>query len=104
MMKVEHDEERGRFSVRVGDDEAELMYTLPGPGIMDIQHTFVPESGRGHGIADLLAEAAFAWAREKRYRVVPTCPFVRTWLATHPEEAKLVDSRYAKIIGGRTRT
>ena len=102
-MKVEHDEEQGRFTVRVGDDEAELVYTLPGPGIMDIQHTFVPETARGHGVAELMAEAAFEYAREKRYRVVPTCPFVRKWLGSHPELATLVDSRYANIIGGRTR-
>lgn len=98
-MNVEHDEQQGRFSVRIDDDEAELMYTVPGPGIMDIQHTFVPDSARGHGVAELLANAAFEYARAHHYRVVPTCPFVRRWLGTHPEEAKLVDSRYAKVIG-----
>jgi len=100
-MQVEHDEEQGRMFVRIEDDEAELMYTLPGPGIMDIQHTFVPEGARGHGVAELLAKAAFDYAREHKYRVVPTCPFIRKWLGTQPEEAKLVDPRYAKTITTR---
>ena len=100
-MQVEHQEEQGRFVIRVEGEEAELAYTLPERGIMDIQHTFVPEAARGHGLAELLAQAAFDYAREKKLKVVPTCPFVRTWLGTHPDAMPLVDKRYAKLIAAR---
>lgn len=100
-MNVEHDEAQEKFVVHVGDEDAELVYLRAGPGIMDIQHTYVPDAGRGHGIADALAKAAFDFARTKKLRVVPTCPFIRTWLGTHPEEAALVDKRYAKVIEAR---
>lgn len=100
-MQVEHDEQEHRFFVRVGDEEAELAYTRPGHGLLDIQHTYVPESARGQGVAEALAVAAFDYARGRGDRVIPTCPFVRKWLASHPEEAALVDQRYAPEDGPR---
>jgi uncharacterized protein len=102
-VRVEHDEEGTRFFVRVGDDEAELAYTRVGPKLIDLQHTYVPESARGHGLAEALATAAFDYAKERGYRVVPTCPFVRGWLAHHPELAPLVDAPYAKFLEDRPR-
>ncbi len=102
-MKVEHDQNGSRFFVRVEDDEADLAYTRVGPGLIDLQHTYVPKSARGHGVAEALAEAAFEYAREHGDRVVPSCPFVRTWLRRHPEQLKLVDAPYAKALEDRRR-
>ena len=82
-MTVEHDEKEGRFFVRVDGDEAELMYTRIGPHLIDVQHTYVPESARGHGVAEVLAEAAFEYAREHGDRVVPSWSFVRNSLQHH---------------------
>ena len=100
-MTVEHDEKGSRFIVRVEDEEAELIYARVGPKLIDLQHTYVPDGARGHGVADALAKAAFDFARERGLRVVPTCPFIRRWLATHPEELKLVDPPYAKALEQR---
>jgi predicted GNAT family acetyltransferase len=102
-MQIEHEEKENRFVVHLDDEDAELTYLRVGSKLMDIQHTYVPESARGQGIAEELAEAAFRYARARGYRVVPTCPFVRRWLATHPEEAKLVDAPYAKSLESRPR-
>ena len=95
---IRHDPEGQRFFVQFEDGDAELVYTEPSPNVMDIQHTFVPESGRGHGVADALADAAFDFARDHKRRVVPTCPFIRRWLSSHPERAELLDPRYAKRV------
>ena len=97
-MTVEHDEKEGRFFVRVEGDEAELMYTRIGPHLIDVQHTYVPQSARGHGLAEMLAEAAFEYAREHGDRVVPSCPFVRKWLRHHSEHWQLLDPPYAKSL------
>jgi uncharacterized protein len=84
-MRVEHREEEERFVAVLDDGEAELAYTHPERGVIDIQHTFVPRSARGQGVAEALAEAAFQWARERGDKVVPSCPFVRKWVTEHPE-------------------
>ena len=92
-MTVEHRERERRFVVRFDGDDAELAYVRAGPKVIDLRHTYVPKSARGHGVAEALAQAAFDYAREHGLRVVPTCPFVRRWLASHPNEMKLVDAR-----------
>ena len=102
-MKVEHDETGSRFVVHLDGDDAELDYTIVGPKLIDLQHTYVPASARGKGVAEALAEAAFEYARDRGYRVVPTCPFVRIWLRRHPEQAKLVDPPYAEYLERRQR-
>jgi predicted GNAT family acetyltransferase len=97
-MNVEHDEKGSRFVVRLEGEDADLVYSRINSKLIDLQHTYVPESGRGHGVAEALAVAAFAYAREQGLRVVPTCPFVRRWLRHHPEELKLVDAPFAKAL------
>jgi uncharacterized protein len=89
-MTVEHVETdgEGRFFVRMEGDEADLTYTRIGPH----------QSARGHGVAEALAEAAFAYAREHGDRVVPSCPFVRKWLQRHPEQWKLLDPPFAESL------
>lgn len=102
-MKVEHNERESRFVVHFDDGDAELVYSHIGPQLIDLQHTYVPRSARGQGVAEALAEAAFAYAREQGYRVVPSCPFVRSWLRHHPEEAALVDERSVSMLDERPR-
>lgn len=90
---VEHHPDEHRFVVRVGAgdaEDAELTYARPDGRTIDLQHTAVPAAGRGRGVADALARAAFGYARAEGLRVVPTCPFVRAWLTRHPEERDLI--------------
>jgi len=85
---VEHHPSEHRFVVPLpeGGGEAELIYARPDRRTLDLQHTEVPEPGRGHGIAETLARAAIAYARAEGLEVIPTCPFVRRWLHKHPDE------------------
>ena len=85
-MQVEHDETERRFSVALPDGVGELIYDRFTEGVIDLQHTEVPRSGRGSGVGDALVRAALAWAREHGERVVATCPYVQHWLETHPGE------------------
>lgn len=92
-MTVEHEEREHRFVVRVNGEEAELVYEEAGPQLLDLQHTYVPRVARGQGVAEALAKTAMDYARERGYRVIPSCPFVRTWLESHPEEMDIVEPR-----------
>jgi predicted GNAT family acetyltransferase len=83
---VQHDPGHGRFFVPLDDGEAELLYAAFSDDILDLQHTEVPPSGKGHGIGDALVRAALAYAREQGLRVVATCPYVQAWLRHHPDE------------------
>ena len=85
-MTVEHDQAGERFFVTLPDGEAELVYGEFGEGILDLQHTEVPASARGEGVADALVRAALAFARARGLKVVATCPYVQRWLKAHPDE------------------
>jgi len=85
-MTVEHDPEHSRFVVRLPDGDAELLYALFSEDVLDLQHTEVPPSGHGKGVADGLIRAALAYAREHGMRVMATCPYVQKWLRRHPAE------------------
>lgn len=75
------------------EGEGELIYALPGPGVIDLQHTETDEALRGRGVGEALVRAALAHARRAGLRVIPTCPFVRRWLARHPEEQDVIARR-----------
>jgi predicted GNAT family acetyltransferase len=102
-MNVHHDEAAQRFVIHFDEEDATLQYSLPGPRVIDLVHTYVPESARGHGAAEKLALAAFDYARANKLRVVPSCPFIRKWLSGHAELLELVDPEYAKAIERQTR-
>lgn len=78
-----------QFEIAVNGERATLVYQLT-PGVIDLQHTSVPDDLRGKGFANELAHAALEYARGAKLKVIPTCPFVRTYLRRHPDYADLV--------------
>ena len=90
-LSVEHDQEGQRFVADPGDGQvAELSYRPRGEGVVEMPHTFVPESLRDQGLAGRLAEAALGWARNEGLEVIPTCRFVSGYIDSHPEYQDLV--------------
>lgn len=53
------------------------------------EHTLVPKQLEGRGIARRLVEAMVADARERGFRIKPTCSFVDSQFQRHPEWADL---------------
>lgn len=86
---VVHDTAAQQFRVGEGDGAAVLVYRLE-PGTITFAHTEVPDAFRGQGIAQKLARAGLEHARAKDLRVEPTCPFVRSYIAKHPEYQALL--------------
>ena len=75
-----------RFELADGAHIAVLEYRRSARRI-DLIHTEVPEALRGRGIGDRLARAALDYARNEGLHVVAVCPFVRSYLRRHPDEA-----------------
>jgi predicted GNAT family acetyltransferase len=80
---------RKRYEVAYGGQTAELVYRIDDGRIVLI-HTGVPAALEGHGIAGRLAKFALDDARTRGLRVAPQCPYVRAYLAKHPEYGDLV--------------
>jgi predicted GNAT family acetyltransferase len=92
-MNVQNDTEHHRFLVRLPEGEGELIYKSVAPHALDLIHTRVDPRLRGQGVAEALAETAFAFARQRGLQIIPICPYVQRWLTKHPEHKDLVVAR-----------
>ena len=87
---IEHDADHHRFVDRLDAGDAYISYVTTPDGALDLQHTVVPEVARGQGVGESLVRAAMDHAREQGVQVIPSCPFVQSWLDEHPEARDLV--------------
>jgi predicted GNAT family acetyltransferase len=82
-----------RFEIRIGEEVSFLQYRRTGAGGLVLIHTEVPQALRGRGLGGRLVKAALDAVRAEGRRVVPRCPFTRSYIERHPEYAQLVESR-----------
>lgn len=81
MMKIELIEnlKGGEFVVQEsGNRRAEMSYTNAGDDKIIIAHTFVEEIFRGENIGKDLVKAGVDFARERKLKIVPLCPFAKS--------------------------
>lgn len=75
----------GRYWAMVEGGSAELTYRNHKPGVILIDHTFVPEAARGRDIAQQLVERAVADARANNLKIIPQCPYVASLFRRRPD-------------------
>jgi predicted GNAT family acetyltransferase len=76
----------------VDDDGAvigEIRYRRE-PGAIALVHTDVDPAHEGQGLGSLLVAGAVRDLRERGLRMIPVCPYVRSWLRRHPEQGDIV--------------
>ena len=49
-------------------------------------HTAIEERFAGRGLGQELARDALQTAREQKLKVLPYCPFIRAYIARHPDD------------------
>jgi uncharacterized protein len=85
-VQVVDNQAAARLEVRADGELAELVYRRNGNRLV-LVHTEVPEAMGGRGIGGQLVQAAVAKAVASGMTVVPLCPYARSWLQRHPNEA-----------------
>jgi uncharacterized protein len=81
--------DESRLEIRADGDLAELVYRTRA-GRLVLVHTEVPDALGGRGLGGQLVLAAIDKAAHEGLTVVPLCPFARSWLERHPDEAARV--------------
>jgi uncharacterized protein len=64
-------------------------YQIAG-NVITLMHTETPVQARGRGLASQLVAGALENVRARGLKVVPRCPFVRAYIARHPEYRDLL--------------
>ncbi len=89
MSEVIDDSARSRFELVIDGHIALAAYRLA-PGVITFTHTEVPEALGGRGIGSLLAKGALDQVRARGLKVVPRCPFIKSYIGKHPEYRDLL--------------
>lgn len=82
--------EWSRFEIHVDGQLAGFAQYRLAPGRITFTHTEIDEAFEGRGLGSALARGALDAARERGLAVVPLCPFIRSWIAKHPDYVALV--------------
>lgn len=86
---ISHNQAQQRFETKVENLLCVIDYQLDQSNLA-LTHVGVPKPIEGRGIAAELTRSALDWARSKKYRVIPVCPYVQAWLRRHPEYLDLL--------------
>lgn len=89
---VRHNEDARRFEIEIDGHRGVLDYERQ-DGVINFLHTKVPKEIGGRGIAGDLAAAGLKYAGDKDLKVIPTCPFVASYVKRHPKYHELLASR-----------
>jgi uncharacterized protein len=68
-----------------GNIQAEMIYTLPAPDHMIIEHTEVGDELRGQNVGYKLVHHAAEYARHHHMKITPICPFAHSVFKKKPE-------------------
>jgi len=66
------------FIVENNQRLAEITFSKAGDKLIIIDHTDVSDQLRGKGAGKQLVAAAVAYAREKKLKILPLCPFAKS--------------------------
>lgn len=81
-----------RFEIRVDGSLAGFADYREEDGALAFTHTVVEDAYEGQGVGSALAREALDAVRGRAGQVLPYCPFIRSWIAKHPEYVDLVPS------------
>jgi len=87
-LDVHHDRAQRKFYALLDGHEAKIEYAeswTDAGCVLDLRHTFVDPALRGRGVAQALAARTLAMARQEGVKIIPTCPFLKSFLQKHPE-------------------
>ena len=90
LLNVKHDPEKKRFFLEKDGFEAELTYKEINSDTWDFNSTFTPPELRGQGLAGQVTQVSLDTAREMNKKVLPSCPYVKSYIERHPEYKDLL--------------
>ncbi len=78
-VEVKHDKDNERFVAEIEGHEAYLSYDLFADKI-NFSFVYTPRELRSKGVAKIIVEHAFNYAKENNLKVIPTCSYVRAFV------------------------
>ncbi len=86
-----------RFEAWINGDLAGFAEYMRGEALVVYPHTEVERAFEGRGVGSALARAALDDARARDLAVLATCPFIKAWMARHPEYVGLAYENRSRV-------
>jgi predicted GNAT family acetyltransferase len=97
---VSENSARHRFEIEVDGSLAGFtVYRVESDKLYTFVHTEVGDAYTGQGLAGILVEATLRTMRRRGIEVRPQCPYVRAYIAKHPEFLDLVPAAERSRFG-----
>ncbi|MEP5610766.1 MAG: GNAT family N-acetyltransferase [Cyclobacteriaceae bacterium] len=89
--------EEGRFELQIDDNLAKIDFKKGSKGQFYLIHTEVPEALGSRGVGHKLVREALDWVEQNGAKVVPLCPFVRSFLKQNLADYKEIIEEGSKL-------
>ena len=81
-----NDKQKGAFLIRENNQQlGEMVVSISGTNLT-VYHTEVAPEAEGKGLAKKMLQAMVSYARERKLKVIPLCPYVHAQFKRHPQE------------------
>ena len=91
-VEIQHHPDLNQFVGTADGKDSYLRYRSVDDGTLDLVSTFVHRELRGRGVGEKLVRSALDYARDQGLRIIPSCWFVDTVIARHPQYRDLLPS------------
>lgn len=98
-IEVVENREAGRYAIAVDGEPAGFAQYRDRGRALAFVHTEIDDRYEGQGLGGRLVSAALDDVRSRGLAVLPFCPFVRGWIARHPEYLDLVPATQRSQFG-----
>ena len=88
-MNVVNNKIKKQFELIVKGHIARIVYEIKNDTIFLVS-TQVPDELSGQGIGSKLVNQSLELIKDMNLKVVPVCPFIKTWFNRHPEKENLL--------------
>ncbi|GAA4361765.1 GNAT family N-acetyltransferase [Paeniglutamicibacter cryotolerans] len=84
-LRLDHDEDRGRYSLWQGVTYIGFLGYRVQDGVATLQHTIINEEYGRHGYARALVTLVLDQMRARGLKIIPECTYVAGYLRRYPE-------------------
>lgn len=89
-LPLHDDTEARQFILRVGEHRARMEYDRSSGDRIFLTHIDVPAALEEQNVAAVLTEKVLRWAEDNKFKVVPYCPYAKTYLRRHTSWQRLL--------------